>query len=603
MQVKYYVIKDGKRAIAINPSRQDPVFACTIIDDKMKCVTNKVHTGLRYSVPPQMLSKTLSVTVNPMNQPGYSSDSDSDISASSQRAKMVSSQKTSRDEGADKKKYPKVERRQSDLGSIPLTIPSNSTDDLCEEPSYVYNEDVNESIEDAVRSILMSVMDDAIRQVDGICLEDDNINGEQWGKAAATGIKQSSAVSTGSPRSKSALNANRSGNLEHLSPEDYVLDDLENAMSGLETEQSDIEVGSEAGSEGRVASGQPKRLPALKLNAVPALQQHILLYVQVYDAQRMLYVLSTIKSILSTNPWPFVCAMSSTSISSTNTPQLVKLQQLLARHKRCITGQDFYSDLEQEALTAFRSSTYLEIVVLICVYYMRSYYPRDLKVGESDIHGNRDVQIASMEVLRLILHELVYIVKDSGHGLATFLSDLLIRSKVQKAVLYCLLSSVFNSRSKPKSQTKEADIILDISPNMSDRGAQAFQIQMLKLARTLIFLEDQLFTLKDDTDTGTNGDSEWEYLRMKFTPQKPSSMGFVRSERFGSQSIFIKAVLNALQQYQICHMHRHWVSVVTEALPHLERGLPKLAIPVSKQLCKNLEQLTILYTPGDSSTK
>ncbi|XP_071800517.1 protein DOP1A-like isoform X4 [Asterias amurensis] len=594
-EVKYYVIKDGKRAIAINPSRQDPVFACTTIDDKMKYVTNKANTGLRYSVPPQMLSKTLSVTVNPMTQPGYGSDSDSDVSATSQRGKVTTSRKISKDE----EKTGRVERRQSDLGNLPsslgekTTTPSNSSDDLCEEPSYVYNEDVNETIEDAVRGILMSVIDEAVRKADGTTLED-NRKDVPWGDATPNATKQSSVVSQGSPSSKSA----RSGNLENLAPEDYALDDLEHAMSGMETEQSDVEVGTTG--DGRAAD-QLKRLPALKLNAVPALQQHILLYVQVYDAQRMLYVLSTIKAILSTNPWLFVCAMSSTSISSTNTPQLIKLQQLLARHKRCITGQDFYSDLEQEALTAFRSSTYLEIVVLICVYYMRSYYPRDLKARESDVHGNRDVQIASMEVLRLILHELVYIVKDSGRGLATFISDLLIRSKVQKAVLYCLLSSVFNSHTKSKSQTKEADIILDISPNMSDRGAQAFQIQLLKLARTLIFLEDQLFTLKDDTDTGSNGDSEWEYLRMKFTPQNPSSMGFVRSERFGSQSIFIRAVLSALQQYQICHMHRHWVSVVTEALPHLERGLPKLAIPVSKQLCKNLEQLTILYTPGDSS--
>ncbi|XP_022089796.1 protein dopey-1-like isoform X2 [Acanthaster planci] len=603
-EVKYYVIKDGKRAIAINPSKQDPVFACTTIDDKMKYVTNKANSGLRYSVPPQMLSKTLSVTVNPMNQSAYISDTDSDTS-SSPKVKVSSSRKPSKEESAEKRKIRKVpdERRPSDLGNLPETLgkatPSTSTDDLCEEPSYVYNEEVDESPEDAVRGILMSVIEEAMRQVDGLGQEGD-ARGEDR-STASSGSKQSYVVTPASPRSKAGV---KSTNLENLSPEDYILDDLENAMSGIETEPSDIEM-AEAATEDRAPQGQPKMLPALKLNAVPPLQQHILLYVQVYDAQRMLYVLSTIKTILSTNPWPLVCAMSSTSISSTNTPQLIKLQQLLARHKRCITGQDFYSDLEQEALTIFRSSTYLEIVVLICVYYMRSYYPHDLKASEDDVHGNRDVQIASMEVLRLILHELVYIVKDSGRGLATFISDLLIRSKVQKAVLYCLLSSVFNShhRGSGKTQSLEPEIILDISQDMSDRGAQAFQIQLLKLARTLIFLEDQLFTLKDDTDTGSNADSEWEYLRMKFTPQKTSSVGFVRSERFGSQSIFITAVLSALKQYQICHMHRHWVAVVTEALPHLERGLPKLALPVCNQLCKNLEQLTILYTPGDSNKK
>ncbi len=94
------------------------------------------------------------------------------------------------------------------------------------------------------------------------------------------------------------------------------------------------------------------------------------------------------------------------------------------------TGQDFYCELEPEALTLFRSSTYLEIVILVCVYFMRSYYPQDLRANQSDVQGNRDVQIASMEVLGQILHELVDVVKDSGRGLATFISDLLSRCKV-----------------------------------------------------------------------------------------------------------------------------------------------------------------------------
>jgi hypothetical protein len=62
------------------------------------------------------------------------------------------------------------------------------------------------------------------------------------------------------------------------------------------------------------------------------------------------------------------------------------------------------------------------------------------------------VQLASAELLMLICSELIYIVRDSGKGFACYIADLLSRCKVQKVVLHCVLSSVYNMKTAAKSQ-------------------------------------------------------------------------------------------------------------------------------------------------------
>lgn len=62
------------------------------------------------------------------------------------------------------------------------------------------------------------------------------------------------------------------------------------------------------------------------------------------------------------------------------------------------------------------------------------------------------VQLASAELLMLICSELIYIVRDSGKGFACYIADLLSRCKLQKVVLHCVLSSVYNMKTTVKSQ-------------------------------------------------------------------------------------------------------------------------------------------------------
>ncbi|XP_071478733.1 protein DOP1A-like [Diadema antillarum] len=615
-EIKYYVLKDGQQKFVMNATKQDPVFACTSVDEKMNVVTRS-NLGLRFSQPSDYHHKPLSVTINPMSMSVHASFSDSDSEASVPSVKESggsAERRRSNELGVSERLKPSsstkgkvVGNKKQDSGSESATpirgSGDGSTDDLSvsdgyEEPSYVYNEEVDESVEDAVRSILYAIVDKVVQDIDEKEVDESMPQIPEREPPASTVPSSAGPVHQTKPmvRPKSVPTLPTS---PVKGAEEFLLDDLEGAMSGMETEPtSDSEITWKYPQEYSYAFDEKRirLLPESKLTSLHPLQQHILLYVQVYDEEQILHVLTRLKSILHTCARQFVCAMSSTNISSTNTPQLIKLQQLLARHKRCITGWDFYTELEQEALLSFRSTTYLEVLILTCVYFMRSYYPQEGRASEEDALGNRDVQTASMEVLQHVLHELVDVVKNSGRGLATFISDLLVRCKVQKAVVYCLLASVYGAR-KSKSSLVEKDkaIIQDASPVLSNDGAQTFQIQLLKLVSTIIILEDHLFALCDSSMESTATlDSEWEYRHLKFQSQN-SAMGFLKAERLSCQGLLLTAVLSALKQQHNAVMHRHWIALMTDSLPYLERGLPKLVIPLTTQLCRNLETLTGLY--------
>lgn len=372
-----------------------------------------------------------------------------------------------------------------------------SGSDVTDELSYVFNEEMEETVEEIVEGILNDIVNHIAMEIDGQ-LE----SAEPSQANAKIPDKITSPHRVQSPSSRSLYGASRH---HGKAQEEFLLEELEGVVPGIRDrlipaqEKKTVEGKSEdeeTEGDSTEEEGLIKMLPNINLEMLHPLQQHILLYIQVYDTQRILYVLSRLRSILHTCWRDFVCSMSSTSVSSTNTPQLIKLQQLLARHKRCMTGRDFYVELDAEAPASFRSQAYLEILLQTCVYYVRSYYPIEGKAESSEAVSNRDVQISSMEVLELVLQELVGVVRESGRGSATFISDLLMRCKVQKAVLYCLLATVCNAKKETlKGGKTMLEISLDAPVELGNRGAQAFQLQLLKLAQTIIILEDQLFLL------------------------------------------------------------------------------------------------------------
>ncbi|XP_071819814.1 protein DOP1A-like isoform X3 [Apostichopus japonicus] len=613
-EVTYYSLKQGQKLRTGVIPKQDPIFALTSVNDKKKVVT-KSNLGLNYSQPAKALSKPLNVTINPFSH-GYQSDSDSEhglpaLPASApgtlQRQRSLSSSPKERSVASQKQR--RTQRKSSmtpalDSGSSKTVSTEDlSGSDVTDELSYVFNEEVEETVEEIVEGILNDIVNHIAMEIDGSLEMGVETNQDK----AKVPDKTTSPHRIQSPGSRSLYGSSRH---HGKAQEEFLLEELEGVVPGLrdrlvlaqerktDEARNEEEETEEDGDEEE--QGLIKMLPNINLEMLHPLQQHILLYVQVYDTQRILYVLSRLRFILHTCSRDFVCAMSSTSVSSTNTPQLIKLQQLLARHKRCMTGKDFYVELDAEAPASFRSQTYLEILLQTCVYYVRSFYPIEGKAESSEAVSNRDVQISSMEVLELILKELVGVVRESGRGSATFISDLLMRCKVQKAVLYCLLATVCNARKETsKSGKLLLEISLDAPVELSNRGAQAFQLQLLKLAQTIIILEDQLFSLREESSNNKNEPGEWEFLQLKFHSQnKP--LGFSPKDRFSCQGLLLTALLSSLKQYHNCHMHRHWINLITSSLSYLDQGLPHLANPLISQVCRNLEMLSSLYNEEDS---
>ena len=62
---------------------------------------------------------------------------------------------------------------------------------------------------------------------------------------------------------------------------------------------------------------------------------------------------------------------------------------------RAVFGKNFYGEMNGESFGALRSSMLIETVVLICLYFVRSYYPNLLigSLGDSELHGNKQVLV------------------------------------------------------------------------------------------------------------------------------------------------------------------------------------------------------------------
>lgn len=120
----------------------------------------------------------------------------------------------------------------------------------------------------------------------------------------------------------------------------------------------------------------------------------MLLYCGVYDSHRTLYALSSLRSILLTNARMFLCAAATTGLS--NAPRSSCLLALLARHRKSVFGRSFHGDnavLSGEFGTTYRSSMYLEVLITVCLYFARSYYPNlgQMRLTQEEIAGNRQV--------------------------------------------------------------------------------------------------------------------------------------------------------------------------------------------------------------------
>ncbi|NWQ75359.1 DOP1 protein, partial [Columbina picui] len=368
--------------------------------------------------------------------------------------------------------------------------------------------------------------------------------------------------------------------------------DLENWYSCGEGEISEIE--SDVGSPGM------RKSPNFNIHP---LYQHVLLYLQLYDSSRTLYAFSAIKAILKTNPSAFVSAISTTSVNNAYTPQLSLLQNLLARHRISVMGKDFYSHIPVDSNHNFRSSMYIEILISLCLYYMRSHYPTHVKVTSQDLIGNRNMQMMSIEILTLLFAELAKVIESSAKGFPSFISDMLSKCKVQKVILHCLLSSIFSAQKWHSEKMTGKNIVaveegfsedslINFSEDEFDNGS-TLQSQLLKVLQRLIVLEHRVMTVPEENETGFDFViTDLEHIG----PQQPmTSLQYLHSQPITCQGMFLCAVIRALHQHCACKMHPQWIGLITSTLPYMGKVLQRVVVSVTLQLCRNLDNLIQQY--------
>lgn len=340
---------------------------------------------------------------------------------------------------------------------------------------------------------------------------------------------------------------------------------------------------------------------------IHTLHMHMLLYTQRYDSKRTLYALEMLKSMLQTCPRLLVTALVTTSISSVRTRQLAKIQTLLARHRKSIFGKNFFGELPSEVLSSYRSNMFIEVMISICLYFIRSCFPNLMmsKLSVEELNCNKEVHILATEVLTCLLSELIAIMKDSGKSLMSYIKDLLSRCKLQKAVLYSCLASVYNSRVKDPGQSlsniTEA-IILFNEENLDPSSNETFQIKLLNLMLVMIMLEHNIQKIQNESEATAPPSQDTEKQGVSFH-QSMMNVKFSAGHPVVQQQMFVSCVLSALKQQHMAHMHRHWVAMVTSSLPYMGKSLPNIVLVVTSQLCKNLEILATAYKQEDSGSK
>lgn len=160
---------------------------------------------------------------------------------------------------------------------------------------------------------------------------------------------------------------------------------------------------------------------------------HVLLYVRKFDANRAIYALGRLHAILATSPNVIVRALTTSNVGSASTPRAMLLQSLLVQHRRSVLGRRFCSTDTESGVSSLRSSMFIDVLVTVCLYYMRGYYPNLLapSVTADDIADSGRLQVCAADILTTILDELAFITRTSGRGFATYICDLLDKCKVR----------------------------------------------------------------------------------------------------------------------------------------------------------------------------
>lgn len=313
--------------------------------------------------------------------------------------------------------------------------------------------------------------------------------------------------------------------------------------------------------------------------------QHICLYYEVFETDQVLYAFRSLKGCLAANPEVFIKCLATSGIKDLKNNQIL---HLLARHRKSIQGSGFCGDISQEHLNFYRGYTFLDIVLSICLNYIRTYFPAldDSRLTGEEIENNFLIQLETLEILEIIVSNLITIVNENTKGFAGYIADTLLKCMVQKILLHCLFTSVKNF-DDDLSFAEEVLLfngfkLYDHNKRVSNH-VEAFQIQLLRLVYYLIILEHNVnneHSVTTELKSSTTNGEHLTYTPAIVIPEQP---------------LFLSAINSALRHQNMKCLHQNWTCMITSSLPYFGRNLKQISISVLSQICSNIEKLADSY--------
>ncbi|CAG9824126.1 unnamed protein product [Phaedon cochleariae] len=301
---------------------------------------------------------------------------------------------------------------------------------------------------------------------------------------------------------------------------------------------------------------------------------HLCLYCEVFDSNQVMYALQTLKSCIIADPHLFIKCLATSGIKNLKNNEIL---YLLARHRKSSLGFGYSGDLSSDHVNFYRGYMFLDVIITICLNYSRSFYPflDDSPLASEEMSNNLKIQLLSLDILDVITKKLITMVRENTKGFSSYIADLLVKCKIQKILLNCLLTSV---RNFDEDITFAEEILAYNNFQLSDTAnrvgehVEAFQIQILRLINSLIILEYNVFPVKTDS------------------PSSAPSITLIPQ-----QQIFLSAIMSALRHQNMKHIHEKWLHMVTSCLPYFGDNLKQISISVIHQICNNVEGISANY--------
>lgn len=355
-----------------------------------------------------------------------------------------------------------------------------------------------------------------------------------------------------------------------------------------------------------------------KREAIDSLFRHVLLYPVAGGWPHLLQGLTLLHSLLRSNAHAsLVEALTSTSLDTSSAAHLNLISNLLQRHTQSQDGKSFYGSLLSSCSSpSTPPARLIELIVSLCLGFLRSHYPSYLSLGPHDLQGNREVQVRSVEVLTQIMNQLDFMARTNNGPTLELIRKLLSECKVQQYALLTLSASMYVSqRGSEKGGNRTVELLGDEGGlaeeslvNLGLGGPQEqypLQMELLKLLQSLIVLEYHVWPIGgaasqpgDPRETPTPTPStplarEWQTAVL--FQQSIKAAQYVQSQPITAQGMFVSAAARSLQPQYGYVMHPHWVSLLCSSLPYLGRSLAIIVTPFLNQICRNLDELVKLY--------